>query len=89
MAPAGRGGRVVVAPGANRPGVPLGKDVRQFVKGVSGLVGHPLTIGTGSNHSKLTVNGSVSDHYRGEGADVPLSGAALMRAGRRRWSRLA
>jgi hypothetical protein len=76
------GGKVVLAPGANRAGVPLHKDVRQFVKGVSALVGQPLTIGTGSNHSQLTVNGTESDHWRGEGADIPAQGSSLVQMGR-------
>jgi hypothetical protein len=74
-------GRVTVAAGANRPGVPLGRDVLGFVNRVSAIAGRPLTIGTGSAHSRLTVNGTESDHWRGEAADVPLAGRALVRAG--------
>jgi hypothetical protein len=72
---------VKVAPGANRPGVPVNRQVVGFVRQVAGIYGKPLTIGTGSNHSRLTVNGNVSDHWDGNGADIPLSGRALVRAG--------
>lgn len=81
--PAGGGqlGKVTVAPGANRPGTNINPAVVQFVRQVAGLYGRPLTIGTGTNHSRLTINGTVSDHYSGNGADIPLTGKALIRAG--------
>jgi hypothetical protein len=77
----GRVGRVNVAPGANRPGAPINPAVTSFVRGVAGLYGRPLTIGTGTNHNRLTINGTESDHWTGNGADVPLTGRALIRAG--------
>jgi hypothetical protein len=52
------------------------------VRAVAGVLGRPLTIGTGSNHSQMTVNGNVSDHWSGRGADIPLTGASLIEAGR-------
>lgn len=75
-------GKVTVASGANRAGVGLQPEVRQFVRRVAGIDNRPLTIGTGSNHSQYTVNGTVSDHWRGAAADIPLAGKALVRAGR-------
>jgi hypothetical protein len=74
-------GRVIVAKGANRPGANLNPAVVNFVRRVAGRYGAPLTIGTGTNHSRLTINGTVSDHYDGNGADIPLTGRALIRAG--------
>jgi hypothetical protein len=78
----GRGrGRVVLAPGADRAGVRTRGDVLNFAREVSGIAGETLRIGTGSNHSRLTVNGTVSDHWRGEGADIPKRGRELIRIG--------
>jgi hypothetical protein len=74
-------GRVVLAPGADRPGVRTHGDVLNFARQVSSIAGQPLRIGTGSNHSRLTVNGTVSDHWRGEGADIPKTGRGLVRIG--------
>jgi hypothetical protein len=78
----GRGGRVVLDPRANYPGQPLHHDVLAFARRVSALSGHPLRIGTGTRHSRLTINGTVSDHARGEAADVPASGRRLLDLGR-------
>lgn len=78
---AGRRGKVVVAPGADRAGVSIKKPVVRFVGQVAGLMGRSLTIGTGTNHSRLTVDGNVSNHWDGNAADVPLRGAALIKAG--------
>jgi len=38
-------------------------------------------VGTSTNHSKYTTSGNVSDHYVGNGADVPATGQALTRMG--------
>jgi hypothetical protein len=38
-------------------------------------------IGTGSNHSHLTVNGRVSDHWSGHAADIPAAGKSLRNLG--------
>jgi hypothetical protein len=82
MSVSGRGGRVVLAPGADRPGVHTHRDVLQFARKVSALTGETLRIGTGTAHSRLTVNGTVSDHWRGEGADIGATGANLVKLGR-------
>lgn len=74
-------GRVRVASGANRAGVGLQPIVTSFVASIAGIAGHPLTIGTGTNHSRMTTSGNVSDHWDGHGADIPSSGAALTRLG--------
>jgi len=77
----GKRGRVVVSPGANRPGVGIERPVLDFARQVSGIAGEPLRIGTGTAHSRLTINGSVSDHWRGAGVDIPRKGRDLIRIG--------
>lgn len=77
----GRLGEITISPNADRPGVRTQKAVRLFVRRIAGLYGQPLTIGTGTNHSQMTVNGNVSDHWTGRAADIPLTGRALIRAG--------
>jgi hypothetical protein len=72
---AGLGGRgkVVVAAGANRPGVPLRRVTHDYVAAVAGLYGKPIIVSTGTNHDRLTVNGNVSDHWDGHGADLGMA----------------
>jgi hypothetical protein len=77
----GRGGKVTFAPGADRPGVRTKAPVRRFLREVSALAGRPVRVGTGSNHQEFTASGSVSDHWRGMGADVPASGRRLIELG--------
>lgn len=85
-----RVGKVKLAPTADRAGVSTSRRVRSFVADVAGEAGvGTLTIETGTNHSRLTVNGNVSNHWDGNAADVPAAGrrlielgqAALIRAG--------
>jgi len=68
----GVSGKVVIAPGANRPGVPMQPLTLRFVAQMAGLYGKPITITTGTNHSQYTVNGNVSDHWDGYGADMGM-----------------
>jgi hypothetical protein len=80
--PTGKGrGRVVVAPGADRPGARTRGDILNFAREVSGIAGQTLRIGTGTRHSRLTINGTVSDHWRGEGVDIPKTGRGLVHIG--------
>jgi hypothetical protein len=72
---------VAEAPGADRKGVRTANDVLAFVGGVGKLAGRRLMIGTGSNHSHLTVNGRVSDHWSGHAADIPAAGKSLRNLG--------
>jgi len=74
-------GKVTLAPGADRSGVSIKPSVMDFVGQVAGLSGQPLTIGTGTNHDRLTVNGTQSDHWTGNAADIPSSGANLIKLG--------
>jgi hypothetical protein len=69
----GSGGSVRVAQGANRPGVGLTPGIVKLVRAVSATAGRPLTIGTGTNHNRMTVDGNVSDHYSGNAADLPTT----------------
>lgn len=75
------GGSVKFAPGADRPGVHTTPAVKKFVRKVSGLAGEPLTVGTGTQHSHMTVNGNVSDHWSGHAGDIPATGKKLIRLG--------
>ena len=76
-------GKAVLAPGADRPGVSTNPRILNLVGQVAGMVGKKrLTIGTGTNHSQFTVNGNVSNHWGGNAADIPASGAELRRLGR-------
>jgi hypothetical protein len=80
--PTGKGrGRVVVAPGADRAGVHTGAAVLDFAREVSGIAGETLRIGTGTRHSRMTVNGNVSDHWSGNAVDIPARGKSLIRLG--------
>jgi hypothetical protein len=77
----GRNGRVVVDPNADRAGARTRGYVVDAARRVSAIAGKPVRIGTGTNHSRLTVNGNVSDHWDGNAADIPASGRRLVRLG--------
>lgn len=66
-------GRVIIAPGANRPGAGLQKVLVDYIAQMAGLYGKPLTITTGTNHDQYTVDGNVSDHWDGHGADIGMA----------------
>jgi len=55
--------------------------IQGALRDTSSILGQPLTVGTTTNHDRLTVNGNVSDHYGGNAADVPATGQALIRMG--------
>jgi hypothetical protein len=69
---AGRIGRVVIAAGAERPGIGLAKSTLGFLHRIAGISGRTITVGTGTRHSKYTVDGNVSDHWDGHAADLPV-----------------
>jgi hypothetical protein len=52
-----------------------------FAKKVAAIYGKPLTGSDGSGHSRLTVNGNVSQHTTGNATDIPASGKELIRMG--------
>lgn len=72
----------VLSDGADRAGVNTKKTVLRFVAQIAAAYGHPLTIGTGTNHSQYTTSGNVSDHWSGHAADIPATGKTLLRLGR-------
>jgi 3D (Asp-Asp-Asp) domain-containing protein len=63
-------GKVTIAPAADRPGVPTQEPVLEFLARVAGVAARPLVISTGSNHSRYTSSGHVSDHWIGMAADL-------------------
>jgi hypothetical protein len=69
------GGKVTIAAGANRPGTSLTPQLTRLLEELP----FDVTVGTGTNHSRLTVNGKVSDHVSGNAADIPATGKALTR----------
>jgi hypothetical protein len=75
-------GRVVFSPSADRAGVHTRKPIKRFARAVAGIAGRTLEVGTGTNHSQMTVNGNVSDHWSGNAVDVPATGAELLELGR-------
>lgn len=74
-------GRAKIGPNADRPGVRTKPKVLNFVKQIAGILGEDLTITTGSNHHRMTVNGNVSQHWTGDAADIPGTGRRLIRMG--------
>lgn len=69
---AGALGKVVVAPSANLPGHPISKMTLDYVARMAAMLGKPIVITTGTNHSKFTVDGKVSDHFSGHAADIGM-----------------
>lgn len=54
--------------------------ITSALSAIAGLAGG-LTVGTTTDHSKYTVSGNVSDHYSGNAADIPATGARLTQLG--------
>jgi hypothetical protein len=73
LAPSASGGVVQIAPGANLAGRPLAPETLTFLARVTALYGGPLVVTTGTNHSRYTVDGSVSDHADGHAADLGMA----------------
>jgi hypothetical protein len=65
-------GRVIIAPGANLPGKAIQPITLQYITRMAGFLGQSITITTGTNHSKLTSSGSISDHFSGNAADMGM-----------------
>ena len=72
---------VTLAPGADRQGVHTKPKVEAFVGAIGQMAGRRLMIGTGTNHSHMTVNGNVSQHWTGDAGDIPATGKALRQLG--------
>jgi len=80
----GTTGKVTMASGADRSGVSTSPAVINFASKIAGIVGRPLTIGTGSNHNEYVAGegNTISDHWYGEAADIPALGNQLLWLGR-------
>lgn len=66
-------GKFTIAPDANAGGRQMKPELLQFVAEVAGIYGkQPFVLTTGTNHDYLTVNGTVSGHYNGNGADFGM-----------------
>jgi peptidoglycan hydrolase-like protein with peptidoglycan-binding domain len=66
-------GRVIIAPNANKPGEPISPMTLKYVERMAAFLQRPLTITTGTNHNKLTVNGKVSEHSTGHAVDLGMA----------------
>jgi Putative peptidoglycan binding domain len=66
-------GRVILAPGANLPGKPIQPMTLKYLERMAALIHKPITITTGTNHDKFTVNGNISDHFSGHAADIGMA----------------
>jgi Transglycosylase SLT domain len=71
--PGAGSGDVKILPGADRSGVPIAPVTLKYLRSVAGIAGVELRVGTGSNHSQLTTSGTISDHWDGHAADIPMS----------------
>jgi hypothetical protein len=58
-----------VAAGANLPGRPLSGLLTAFLNQVAPLLSYRPVLTTGTNHSRYSVDGNVSDHYAGNAGD--------------------
>jgi hypothetical protein len=75
-------GKVSFVPTADRAGVGTNKPIKTFARQVAAIAGRPLTVGTGTNHSRMTASGNISDHWAGNAVDIPATGAELREIGR-------
>lgn len=66
-------GKVIVLSYANRPGHPITAIAMQFFQAVAEEGNRTMTCNCGTNHSKYTTSGSVSDHYDGHAGDFGIS----------------
>ena len=57
---------------ANRPGVPLTKDLTDFLGRMASFYDGVLVISTGTNHSQYTQDNNLSDHWTGNAADLGM-----------------
>jgi hypothetical protein len=66
-------GTFTLAPGANRPGVPLTPAMTAFVSAIATFYDGRLVLTTGTNHDQFTTSGNQSDHWLGNGADFGMA----------------
>jgi hypothetical protein len=48
-------------------------EVRSFMGEIAGVLGHGIAGSDGTGHSKLKVNGNVSEHFTGHASDIPVA----------------
>jgi hypothetical protein len=65
-------GQVIVAPGANLPGQAIEAMTLDYVARMAAAIGKPITVTTGTNHSKMSASGKVSDHFSGHACDIGM-----------------
>lgn len=63
-------GGYAVDAGANRPGADLTPEMGAFMSAMAKLLPRPPIVTTGTEHSQVTKDGNVSDHYAGNGVDL-------------------
>jgi hypothetical protein len=63
------GHALVIDPGANRAGAGLTPQFVALASRIAALLPQPLVLTTGTNHSRLTTTGAVSDHWSGNAGD--------------------
>lgn len=74
----GRGVAKITGPNPNR----IVPQVRNFMKEISSVRGGKPVVGSdGTGHSRLTVNGTVSEHTTGHASDIPARGQELINLG--------
>jgi Putative peptidoglycan binding domain len=72
----------IKGPNADRPGRAMKQYVHDFVARAAKIYGHPVVIGTGTNHNQYVLGTSrQSAHWTGDAADVPLYGGELTKFG--------
>lgn len=76
--PAGKGTFKITGPNPGR----LKPELLTYARKVARVYGHTLTGSDGTGHSRLTVNGNVSEHTTGNATDIPATGRELIRMGR-------
>jgi hypothetical protein len=65
-------GQVIIAAGANLPGQPIQAMTLDYVARMAASLGKPITVTTGTNHSKMSASGLVSDHFTGHACDIGM-----------------
>jgi 3D (Asp-Asp-Asp) domain-containing protein len=64
------GGEAVLADGADRKDKKTEPVLVDYIRAMSAAAGRKIIITTGTNHSKYTTSGNVSDHWEGFAADI-------------------
>jgi hypothetical protein len=66
------GGQVIIAPGANLPGQSIDAMTLDYIARMAASIGKQITVTTGTNHSKMSASGKVSDHFSGHACDIGM-----------------